>query len=92
MPFTGINVVIQVKGGTAWVYVVHDGVTDSNQNRPNGWSITVVGTKSVCVYSKLQAQRVYITVNGTSYGAIKALGGTGVSVDTSGVPKNGSGC
>lgn len=92
VPYTGINVVVQVKGGTAWVYVVHDGVTDSTQNRSDGWSITVVGTKSVCVYSKQQAQRVYITVNGTSYGAIKALGGTAVSVDTSGVPKNGSGC
>src|SRR5450759_1776191 len=92
VPFTGINVVIQVKGGYAYVVVVHDGVTDSNQSRPDGWSITVVGTKSVCVYSKQQAQRVYITVNGTSYGAIKALGGTGASVDTSGVLKNASGC
>jgi hypothetical protein len=92
VPFTGINVVIQVKGAAARVYVVHDGVVDSNQSRPDGWSITVVGTKSVCVYSQKSARYVYITVNGNSLGPISTFGGTGASVDTSGVPKNASGC
>jgi len=91
VPYQGINVVIQVKGGPAYVTATHDGVTDNNSQRPDGWSITLVGTKSVCVLSK-SARYVYITVNGDSLGPISTFGGTGASVGTSGVPKNVNSC
>src|ERR1035437_11148026 len=52
VPYKGINVVVQLKGGDASVYVAHDGVIDDNGTQhTDGWSITVVGTKSVCVQS-----------------------------------------
>jgi len=35
---------------------------------------------------------VYITVNGTSYGAVNTLGGRRAFIDTSGVPKNVDSC
>jgi len=93
VPYQGINVVIQVKGGPATVRLTHDGVIDDNGTQhTDGWSTTVVGTKDVCVFSGYQARIVYITVNGTSYGPISTFGGTHAYVDTSGVPKNVNSC
>jgi hypothetical protein len=80
-----------VKGGAAHLYAAHDGVIDANASVPDGWSITIVGTKYVCVQSP-KSDLVYITVNGTSYGAVKGLGGRRAFVDTSGVPKNVDQC
>ena len=91
VPYKGINVVIQVKGGGTTVYVAHDGVVDVNAGVPDGWSITIVGTKYVCVQTP-KTNIVFLTVNGTSYGAISALGGRRAYVDTSGVPKNVNSC
>jgi cytoskeletal protein RodZ len=93
VPYTGINVVIKVNGGSATVYAAHDGVVDdTGTQHTDGWSTTVVGTKDVCVSSARQARIVYITVNGTSYGPISTFGGTHAYVDTSGFPKNVSSC
>ena len=92
VPYKGINVVVQLKGGDASVYVAHDGVIDDNGTQhTDGWSITVVGTKSVCVQSP-KSDVVYITVNGTSYGTVNSLGGRRAYIDTSGIPKNVSSC
>jgi hypothetical protein len=91
VPYQGINVVIQVKGGAVTLYAAHDSVVDANAGVPDGWSTTIVGTKYVCVQS-LKSNMVFITVNGTSYGAISALGGRRAYVDTSGAPKNVDSC
>jgi cytoskeletal protein RodZ len=91
VPYKGINVVILVKGGPATVYAAHDSVVDANAGVQDGWSITIVGTEYVCVQSP-KSNMVFITVNGTSYGAISTLGGRRAYVDTSGVPKNIGAC
>jgi hypothetical protein len=91
VPYNGINVVVQVKGGDASLYAAHDGVVDANAGVPDGWSITIVGTKYVCIQSS-KSNLVYITVNGTSYGAVNSLGGRRAYIDTSGVPKNVDTC
>src|SRR5664279_5158658 len=93
VPYKGINVVIQVKGGPATVRFTHDGVIDdTGTQHADGWSTTVVGTKYVCVFSGYQARLVYITVNGTSSGPISTFGGTHAYIDTSGLPKNVDAC
>jgi hypothetical protein len=66
-------------------------VVDVNAGVPNGWSITIVGTKYVCVQSP-KSNLVFITVNGTPSVAISTLGGRRAYVDTSGVPKNVDSC
>jgi cytoskeletal protein RodZ len=78
IPYKGINVSITVSGGVAsglgvWV----DGVAIGNTvNRPNGWSTTVVGNRSVCIRSG-RLSVVYIVANGTSYGAASSVVGSG---------------
>jgi cytoskeletal protein RodZ len=91
VPYKGINVVIQVKGGAATVYAAHDNVVDANAGVQDGWSITIVGTKYVCIQSP-KSNIVFISVNGTSYVAINTLGGRRAYIDTSGVPKNVDSC
>jgi cytoskeletal protein RodZ len=91
VPYKGINVVIQVKGDAAPVYASHDGIVDANAGVPDGWTITIVGSKYVCVNSA-RSNIVYITVNGTAYGAIQSLGGRRAYIDISGVPKNIAAC
>lgn len=92
VPFTGINVVIEVKGGGAYVYAVHDGTIDAQAGVVDGWSITLSAKSAVCVNSPYQANLVFITVNGTPYGSLKTFGGTHAYVDITGVPKNVSSC
>ena len=91
VPYKGINVVIKVQGAAASLYAAHDGVVDANAGVPDGWTITIVGTKYVCIQSP-KSNYVYITVNGTSYGAVNTLGGRRAFIDTSGVPKNVDSC
>jgi cytoskeletal protein RodZ len=91
VPFTGVNVLIEVKGGAATLYAYHDGVTDAQALVPDGWSIRIVGTKYVCINTP-KASLVYITVNGASSVAISTLGGRRAYIDTSGIPKNVNSC
>jgi len=74
--YTGVNVIIQVKGGDATIYVIRDGVVDFRyQPEPDGWSTPVVGKNYICIATN-QGDNVYITFNGKSYGAVSSLGGT----------------
>jgi hypothetical protein len=66
-------------------------VVDANAGVQDGWSITIVGTKYVCIQSP-KSNIVFISVNGTSYVAINTLGGRRAYIDTSGVPKNVDSC
>ncbi len=93
VPYKGINVVIQIKGGRSSMAYFHDGVNDdySGNVQADGWTRTVVATKYVCVNVN-QPSHVYLTVNGTLYGPISTFGGTHAYVDTSGVPKNVGQC
>jgi cytoskeletal protein RodZ len=85
VPYTGYNVVIQVKGGDASIYVARDGVVDYRwQSEPDGWSTTENGKSNVCVESR-QPDNVYVTINGKSYGSISSFGGVHVYVDSAGV-------
>ncbi len=60
VPYKGLNVVIQLKGGSASVSYSHDGVTDdSGTVHPDGWSVTVVGSKSVCINTTTSDPRVH---------------------------------
>ena len=91
VPYTGVNVVIVVQGGSAWVAYFHDGVTvNSGTVQPDGWTATVVGTKYVCV-NTTRPTLVSITVNGNAYGAISTLGGRRAYIDANG-PKNVASC
>ncbi len=90
--YTGINVMVQVKGGSASVGVFHDGVVDSaTVTQADGWSFTVAGSRYVCVVSGSRPNRVYITVNGTPYGPISGFGGTHAYIDAKG-PRNIAAC
>jgi cytoskeletal protein RodZ len=82
--FTGYNVIIQVKGGDAAIYVARDGIVDYRwQSETDGWSTTVNGKNYVCVMSR-QPENVYITINGRSYGSISSFGGEHMYVDSKG--------
>jgi cytoskeletal protein RodZ len=86
VPYKGVNVLIQVKGGPAMVYVYKNGLVENQRLREDGWSYTVVEAKSVCVSSPHQASKVYITVNGKAYGSISSLGGTKAYIGSNGIP------
>jgi cytoskeletal protein RodZ len=74
IPFKGLTVLIEIKGGQAGIAVYHDNLTDTPRyTQSNGWKLTVVARKYVCV-STTKPALVYITVNGTSYGAASAFG------------------
>lgn len=87
VPYTGLNVVIQTKGGSASVAIFRDNVTvDVGTVHPDGWSATVVASKYVCINTP-KPNIVYITVNATSYGPISTFGGRRVYIDATGAPK-----
>jgi len=75
VPFKGLAVLIQIKGGATGISVSHDGVTDTpGYSQADGWSMSVAAKTWVCIRAS-RPQLVYITVNGASYGAISGLGG-----------------
>ncbi|MFI5258041.1 MAG: helix-turn-helix domain-containing protein [Candidatus Limnocylindrales bacterium] len=91
VPFKGINVLIQIKGGSASVSVYHDGITDTPPyTQADGWTMTVVANKYVCVRST-RPTLVFITVNGTPYGPISGFGGQRAYIDVNG-PRNAASC
>ena len=74
IPFKGLTVLIEIKGGPAGIAVYHDGVTDTPRyTQSSGWKLTVVAKRYVCI-STPKPTLVYITVNGTSYGAVSQFG------------------
>jgi cytoskeletal protein RodZ len=92
--YKGITVLVQIQGAPSAVFISHDNGTVVDEPmlvQADGWSMTVVGTKNVCVNTTHPAF-VYITVNGTAYGPIAGFGGARAYIDTSGVPKNVSSC
>lgn len=87
VPFNGVSVLIQIKGGSAGIAFYHDGITDSpGYSQADGWSATVVGKRYVCI-STSRPQIVFITVNGLYYGAVSTFGGRYAYIDTTG-PRN----
>ena len=91
IPFKGLNVLIQIKGGPSGISVYHDGITDTpGYSQADGWSISVVAKTWVCVKAT-RPQLVYMTVNGASYGTISGLGGQRAYIDATGA-KNANSC
>ena len=89
--YKGINVVVQVRGKDATIHVNHDDIVDANAQVPDGWSITVVGSKLVCVSSHFQAANVFISINGAAFVPVSTYGGWHAYVDASG-PRNVDSC
>ncbi len=92
VPYKGLNVVIQVKGGDAWLRYAGDGAGIAQSTYPDGYEATVTLNKWFCILVSGQPSRVFITVNGTSLGPVSQYGGTHLYVDTTSSAKNVSGC
>lgn len=91
VPFKGLNVLIQIKGGDTSISVYHDNITDDPGHvQADGWALTVVANKYVCIYTT-HPDLVYITLNGTPYGPITGFGGHRAYIDTNG-PRNIGSC
>jgi transcriptional regulator with XRE-family HTH domain len=83
--FTGVNVIIQVKGGDATLSVIRDGVFDYKfAPVTDGFSTTIGAKTYVCIAATNGPDNVYFTVNGRSYGAVSDLGGSHVYIDSKG--------
>jgi Helix-turn-helix domain len=92
VPYSGLYVLIQVKGGTSTLSYFHDHIADSPDKvlRQDGWSVTVSATTYVCL-NPGSPSYVYVTVNGVSYGSINRFGAARVWIDASG-PRGVSSC
>ncbi len=90
VPYTGVNVVVQVKGAPSWLKYFKDGVAVDSSIYPDGWTATVVGKSTVCLYAGAPGSVVF-TANGNSYGPISSFGGQRVLIDVNG-PKYTSQC
>jgi cytoskeletal protein RodZ len=87
VPFSGVSVLIQIKGGAASLALYHDGITDSpGYSQKDGWTATIVGKTYVCINST-RPQLVFVTVNGLYYGAVSTFGGHYAYIDKNG-PRN----
>ena len=89
--YKNLTVVIQVKGGPSWLKYFIDGAAVGQSTYPDGWSKTVVGSKSVCILASGKPSLVFVTVNGTPYGSVKSFGGIHLLVDKDG-PRNVASC
>jgi cytoskeletal protein RodZ len=93
VPYKNLTVLVEVKGGDATdLHLAGDGKLLTELTRPDGWSMAFNLTSWFCASSRYQADRVYITVNGVSYGTIGSLGGTRFYVAKGAAPKNPSAC
>jgi hypothetical protein len=91
VPFKGLTVLIQIKGGPASISFSHDGITDSpGYIQADGWQQSISAKNWVCIKST-KPQLVFITVNGASYGAISGFGGQRAYIDAAG-PRNANSC
>ena len=92
VPFTGVVVLIEVKGaGGAWMAYYRDGVAIGTNNYPNGYKVTVSAKQNVCIRTG-KASNVYVTVNGVSVGTVAKFGGIRLFIDATHPPKNVSAC
>jgi hypothetical protein len=92
VPYKGLNVVLQVTGGNAWLKYWRDGAAIDQSTFSDGYQVTVTATKSFCVLVSGQPNHVFITVNGTSLGPVSKFGGTHLYVDTTSAARNVSSC
>ncbi|MGD0121298.1 MAG: helix-turn-helix domain-containing protein [Candidatus Limnocylindrales bacterium] len=91
IPFKGLTVLIEIKGGAAGISVYHDNITDTpGYVQAAGWKMTVAAKRYVCIKATKPAF-VYITVNGTAYGPISSLGGQRAYIDVNGA-RNSTSC
>jgi hypothetical protein len=82
--YKGINVSVEVKGKSATIHVAHDSVVDAHAGVADGWTITVVGSKWVCVASQYQASSVFISINGAAPVPVSSFGGWHAYIDSKG--------
>jgi hypothetical protein len=83
VPYKGVNLTIEVKGGDAWFKYWRDGTAIDSSTFVDGYKVSIVGTKTACVYTA-RPDIVFITFNGTSYGPVKTWGGQRVAFDING--------
>jgi hypothetical protein len=92
VPYKGLYVLIEVKGGPAWMRYAGDGAGIGQSTYADGYTATLTLNKWFCVYVSGQPGRVFVTVNGTPLGAVSKYGGTHLYVDTTSPAKNVAGC
>jgi hypothetical protein len=92
VPYKGLYVVIEVKGGPAWMRYAGDGAAIGTSTYPDGYTATLTLNKWFCVLVTGQPGRVFVTVNGTSLGPVSKYGGTHLYVDTTSAARNVAGC
>jgi hypothetical protein len=90
VPFKGLNVTVEVKGGDAWFKYWRDGTAIDSSTFVDGYKVSFVGTKSACVYTA-RPDIVFITFNGTLYGPVSSFGGQRVAFDVNG-PRYAAAC
>jgi hypothetical protein len=91
VPFTGLNVVLSVSGGTAWMYYSGDGKALGRSTYEDGYTVTLTLAKWFCVNTPRPAL-VHLSVNGVDAGTVATYGGTHLYVDTTHAPKNIASC
>jgi cytoskeletal protein RodZ len=92
VPYKGLYVTIEVKGGEARMRYAGDGAAIDSSTYPDGYKLTLQLNKWFCVLVSGQPGRVFVTVNGTSLGPVSKYGGTHLYVDTTSAAKNVAGC
>jgi hypothetical protein len=90
VPYRDIRVTISVRGGAAYITYFKDNVEIDHGSFPDGWSVSLIATKYVCVNSPA-SEHVYFTFNGSSYGPVSSYGGRRVYIDITG-PRYASAC
>jgi len=92
VPYTGVTVTVKIQGtgSGASVALWQDGVSIGGGIRPDGWEVTLVAARSVCIYTP-RANNTFITINGLDNGTVGRFGGTHLYIDIAG-PKNVASC
>ena len=91
VPFTGVVVVVTVRGSSASVAYTRDGALIASNVLPDGSTFTVTAKKSVCINTP-KNKNVFFTVNGTDMGSVAQYGGRRVLIDATHPPKNVASC
>jgi cytoskeletal protein RodZ len=86
IPYKGVNVAIRTSGGTSSVTIFADGVQILRPvNHDSGWTRTVVGNRSVCVWASVP-KVVYLAINGAPAVRMNSIvGGRRIMIDSKGV-------
>jgi cytoskeletal protein RodZ len=91
VPFTGLNVLVELKGAAASVRYAGDGKYIGGRVWEDGSSFSVTLGKWFCLSTPRPAY-VYVTVNGVAFGPVSKLGGTHLYVDTTHAPRDIAAC